>query len=108
LKALQEVDDSVELYEAHPKDFTLYHQALKAVNKLCIDLTASGLLGILPLAEAGDVISVTKGFSIPFVLRKTGEEYIHVVAFNIPRFMEGEAGKMLQEGRAKLEEITIH
>jgi hypothetical protein len=109
LRALQGVDDSIELYEEHPKDFMPYHQALKAVNKLCVGLTASGLVGILPpLAQTGDVIGVIKGFSIPVVLRKTGEGYIYVGACKILRFMEGEAGKMLQEGRAKLEKITIH
>jgi hypothetical protein len=94
---------------ARTADSLLYRKILVAVNKLCIAFMISGLIGLLPpLAQAGDIVGVIIGFTLPVVLRKNENGYRFVGPCHVPGIMDGEAGDMLQDGRAKLKEIRIH
>jgi hypothetical protein len=86
-----------------------YIEAQTKSNGLCMALTASGMLGLFPpLTRPGDEICVLDGFTIPVVLRKHDNGYQHVGGCYVDGLMEGEAGDMLREGRARLKLIKIY
>jgi hypothetical protein len=90
-------------------DPRLYTKVAFAVSKLCIAFTTSGQVGLLPpLAQVVDIVGVIKGFSLPVVLRKSGDGYSFIGPCHMPGYMKGEAAEMLQDGRARLEEIRIY
>jgi hypothetical protein len=90
-------------------DSVFYQSVMIKVHKLCIAFTTSGHIGLLPtLAQVGDLVGVINGFALPLILRKSGEGYALVGPCHMPGFMEGEAAEMLQDGRAKMEEIRIY
>jgi hypothetical protein len=68
-----------------------------------------GYMGLAPgTARVGDLIGIFLGGTVPYVLRPNddgtysflGECYVHGL-------MDGEDMKMLEEGEAKVEELTL-
>jgi hypothetical protein len=95
---------------ARVADAILYSLVLSKVNKLCLTFTTSGCVGLLPtFAQVGDLVGVIKGYSLPVILRKSGDGYVLVGPCHMTAgYMQGEAIEMLQDGRAKMEEIKIY
>jgi hypothetical protein len=87
-----------KLNRRESQDMLIYLRVLLAVNKLCIAYTNAGHVGLLPpLAQVGDIVGVIQGFSLPAILRKSGNDHVFVGACHMPGYMEGEAAVMLQK-----------
>jgi hypothetical protein len=61
----------------------------------------------LRFSRSGDLIAILKGCSVPVVLRRHEDYYIHIGTCFVPGLMKGEAQLLLNDGRAKVEEIRI-
>lgn len=64
--------------------------------------SSGGYLGRGPFSvKPGDQVCVLKGCNVPVLLRKEGSHYVHVGPWFVLGFMDGEAGKMIWEGKLK-------
>jgi hypothetical protein len=103
------VGDIGEIVHPVITDYTVYHNVLKAVNKLSMAFTESGRSGIFPpLVQVGDQVCVLQDYSVPVVLRKMGQGYCYVGPCCVLDFRDDEADLLLEARLTSLEEITIH
>jgi hypothetical protein len=78
------------------------------LHNLRLARTNLGYVGLFPpLSQASDLLCILDGFSVPVVLRKSGDGYEHVGACYVPGLMEGEARKLRQDSRGTMEHIRI-
>jgi hypothetical protein len=85
-----------------------YLDSHSRTSGFCMGLTNLNLVGLFPpLTQKDDNICILKGFSLPVVLRKDGDHYIHIGACFIPGLTQGEAGTLLGDGRAFREDVSI-
>ncbi|KAK1639694.1 hypothetical protein BDP81DRAFT_181827 [Colletotrichum phormii] len=66
--------------------------------------------GMLHIGEAGDVVCILKGSSVPVILRKTGEEtsWSLVGTCWVPGMMNGEAETKLNDASVSVERFELH
>ena len=70
--------------------------------------TRDGYIGMFPpRVVEDDIVCILKGSSVPTVLRKVGSHYIHVGTCFVAGLMNGEAEKLIQNGHATTEMVTI-
>lgn len=72
-------------------------------------VTDRGYMGFGPQSIAsGDAIFVFPGCSVPLILRKIDEHYVHQGECFVLGLMDGEAIDALDKGIVSLEEVEIH
>ncbi|KAH7092179.1 heterokaryon incompatibility protein-domain-containing protein [Paraphoma chrysanthemicola] len=61
-----------------------------------------------PLIQKGDTLAILEGYSLPVVLRRSGESYVFVGGCNVPMLSDPKKNKkLLETGQARLERINI-
>jgi hypothetical protein len=93
------------LFEA---SIACYMSARQDAINCCMAITDLGHYGMFPpLVQKNDFVCILKGCSVPVVLRKNGDHYIHIGTCYVTGLMRGEASGLLRDGRARMEEIAI-
>ena len=70
--------------------------------------TEDGYLGLAPQGTLpGDIIGVLKGYRAPVILRRRGDHHVFVGTCFVLGLMEGEARKLAEEGRAKINTFEL-
>lgn len=107
---LDEISEASPLYELRtfrdPEDVPSFRTSCE---KLIADIvrmpswgffdTNDGHLGLAPKGTLpGDSVCVLKGCGVPVVLRKSGNQYLHVGTCFVLGFMEGETRPLLMQG----------
>jgi hypothetical protein len=70
--------------------------------------TRDGYLGIArPGVRQGDKVCVSKGCTIPMILRKEGEYFVSVGPANVGSLMNGEARELVEAGKVSPERFEI-
>jgi hypothetical protein len=107
------IEDPSSLIKDLPKSVGIgIVSAFEAVSfvspRECLYHTSDGYLGVGPKGAAvGDLICVSMGCPFPVLLRKERSYYIHVGPSFVLGLMEGEAAKLVKEGRYKVEVFDI-
>lgn len=106
LNSLVHIDPSSALDGLSRHGYTAM-QLQKAGGSQYIE-TDGGRLGLAPrCALPGDVIAVLKGYSMPVVIRKTGDHYTFIGACYVLGYMEGEARTLVDQGIEKVEVLEF-
>jgi hypothetical protein len=59
-------------------------------------------------AQAGDNLCVLKGCDVPVLLRREGSHFVNVGPCFVLGFMDGEAAKLVREGKLETRKFIIH
>jgi hypothetical protein len=107
---LDEISEASPLYQLRafrdpedlPRFLTSCEQVLCAIVRMkswAFFDTKDGYLGLAPNGTLpGDLVCVLKGCGVPVVLRKSGNQYLHVGTCFVLGLMEGEARPLLMQG----------
>jgi len=83
--------------------------ALEVRGPSCLFQTLEGYLGMAPpKCEVGDLVCVFSDCSIPVLLRREGNHYVHVGPCYVLGLMDGEAAQLVRNGKTRIEEFNIH
>lgn len=70
--------------------------------------TEDGYLGLAPHGTLpGDIVGVLKGYRAPVILRRRGDHHVFVGTCFVLGLMYGEARKLAEEGRAKIDILEL-
>ncbi|TPX18337.1 uncharacterized protein E0L32_011748 [Thyridium curvatum] len=90
-----------------------WSMASRAWRHFCFSLSKTGLMIMLPRgAKDGDVLAIVEGGKVPFLLRPSmgGDgvvEYEYLDAVYVHGFMDGEAERLVGEGKLEMQELSI-
>jgi hypothetical protein len=82
---------------------------LTMIRRRTLFISESDLIGLGPeTAEAGDIVCILLGCSVPVILRPENGHYVFLGEACVPGYMEGKAMEELAEGKFQLESFEIH